>query len=78
MSLAAALANASRTHKTRLDGIWAELDAGDRLALLDMLTDPTMSHRAAADILTGEGYPVSKTTIGDARRTGWAASKENS
>lgn len=79
MSLAAALANNPRKPKTRLDEIWAALDdESERVALLAILNDPDLSHRDVARLLAGEGHPISKTTVGDARAIGWAKSKETS
>lgn len=80
MSLAAALANATRPNvrRTRLDDIWDALDQDDRATLLAILTDPTIAHRAVARILTLEGHPIGKTAIYEARQDGWAKNKETS
>jgi len=80
MSLAAALANASnpRTRRTRLDEIWDALDEADRATLLDWMINPKVQHLTIADALTSLGHPVHRTTIGEARRIGWANNKETS
>lgn len=79
MSLAAALAATKAARpRTRLDEIWEALDTQDRGELLDALTNPKVPHGALVEALTAIGHPISKTTIGDARRSGWAASKETS
>lgn len=80
MSLAAALANASnpRTRRNRLDDIWDHLDADDRADLLAALRDPEVQHLTIADALTSLGHQVHRTTIGEARRVGWAKNKETS
>lgn len=80
MSLAAALANATRPNvrRTRLDEIWDQLDEGDRTELLHALRDPDISHADLARALRTLGHPIGETTIGAARRTGWANNKEAS
>lgn len=80
MSLAAALAATTRpnTRRTRLDEIWDALDGDDRAQLLDALRDPDISHADLARALRTLGHQVGQTTIGDARRSGWAKSKETS
>lgn len=78
MSLAAALANATKPNvrRTRLDEIWDALDADDRAFLLDMLGNQGLSRWTVAETLTNAGHPIGQTTIGEARRSGWAANKE--
>lgn len=80
MSLAAALANATRPNvrRTRLDEIWDQLDPNDRTELIHALRDPDISHADLARALRTLGHQVGQTTIGDARRSGWAKSKETS
>lgn len=80
MSLAAALANATRPNvrRTRLDEIWDQLDEEDRAFLLQALRDPNVKHQDLSAALETLGHYVHRTTIGEARRVGWANNKEQS
>lgn len=80
MSLAAALANATKptARRTRLDEIWDALDQDDRAFLLDALRSPEIKHSDLTTALRSLGHEVHRTTIGEARRSGWAANKETS
>lgn len=74
MSLAADYEQAKerpKRRRTRIDEIYEAMSPADRETFLAMLADIDLSQRAVATILTKNGYPVSATPIGDARRDGW-------